>query len=123
MSVTAPPDNHRKIAKAAGKAGVPYIMPNVHGIDIFNKSLRKEAFPGYSYYILDSILEVEKPSVSHIALVCGFWYEWSLALGENSFGFDIKNKKVLFYGDGKTRFNVSTWEQCDRALAALLSLP
>lgn len=35
MAVTAPPDTESKIVKAAVKAGVSYIMPNVHGIDRF----------------------------------------------------------------------------------------
>ena len=35
----------------------------------------------------------------------------------------MKNKKVTFFDDGKTRISVSTWRQCGRALAALLSLP
>lgn len=122
MSATAPPDTHSKIVKAAVEAGVPYIMPNVHGIDMFNESLRQEAFPAY-HNMLGNVLEIEKLGASYIALVCGFWYEWSLALGEISFGFDIKNKKVTFYDDGKTRVNVSTWNQCGRSLAALLGLP
>jgi hypothetical protein len=31
-------------------------------------------------------------------------------------------KKIIFYDDGNTKVNVSTWEQCGRAVAALLSL-
>jgi len=121
LSVTAPPDTHSKIVKAAVKAGVPYIMPNVYGFDIFNEALRNGSVSGAS--IFESCMELESLGASYIAMVCGFWYEWSLALGEQSFGFDILNKKVTFYDDGKTRMNVSTWRQCGRALAALLSLP
>lgn len=44
-------------------------------------------------------------------------------LGEQWFGFDIKNKKVTFLDDGNTRIDTSTWTQCGEALAALLSLP
>lgn len=56
-------------------------------------------------------------------MVCGFWYEWSLAFGEPAFGIDIKNKKAVFFDDGRTDINSSTWQQCGRALAALLSFP
>jgi hypothetical protein len=122
LSVTAPPDTHSKIVKAAVEAGVPYIMPNVHGIDIFNESLRKEAFPSHNN-LETNVLQIEKLGSSYIALVCGFWYEWSLSLGENFFGIDIKNRKATFFDDGGTRVNVSTWNQCGRALAAFLSLP
>ena len=121
LSVLAPPDTHSIIVKAAAKAGVPYIMPNVYGGDIQNKSLCEEDL--YSAGANQRCTEIESLGVSYIAMACGFWYEWSLALGEPWFGFDIKNKTVTFFDDGKTIINVSTWKQCGRALAALLSLP
>ena len=121
LSVRTPPETHSKLVKAAAKAGVPYIMPNVYGSDILNKSLREEDL--YGATSLQRCAEIESLGASYIAMVCGFWYEWSLALGEPWFGFDIKNKKVTFFDDGKTLVNASTWRQCGRALAALLSLP
>lgn len=121
LSVFAPPDTHSKLVKAAAKAGIPYIMPNVFGFDTQNKSLREEDL--YSADSVQRCAEIESLGVSYIAMVCGFWYEWSLALGEPWFGFDFKNKKVTFFDDGKTLINTSTWRQCGRALAALLSLP
>jgi len=48
--------------------------------------------------------------------------EWSLGLGEPAYGIDIRTKKATFFDDGKTKINTSTWEQCGKALAALLSL-
>jgi hypothetical protein len=48
--------------------------------------------------------------------------EWSLALGEPFYGIDIKNKKAVFFDDGKTKINTTTWERCGEALAGLLSL-
>lgn len=121
LSVRAPPDLHSKIVKAAAKAGVPYIMPNAYGFDILNKTLGEEDL--YGATSLQRCVEIESLGASYVAMVCGFWYEWSLALGEPWFGFDLKNKKVTFFDDGKTRINVSTWSSCGRALAALLSLP
>ncbi|KAF4629825.1 hypothetical protein G7Y89_g8318 [Cudoniella acicularis] len=118
LSVFAPPDTHSKIVKAAVKAGVPYIMPNSYGSDIMNESLRKEDL--YGEGALERCKEIEALGSSYIALLCGFWYKWSLSLG--SFGFDIANKKATFFDDGKTYTNISTWEQCGRALAGLLSL-
>lgn len=56
-------------------------------------------------------------------MVCGFWYEWSLSLGDAWFGFDIKNKKVTMVDEGTTKIITSTWRQCGRAMAAFLSLP
>lgn len=47
----------------------------------------------------------------------------SLALPEPWFGFTIKERKVTLFDDGKTPINTSTWDQCGRTLAKLLSLP
>lgn len=117
----SPPDTHSKIVKAAAQAGVPYIMPNTYGFDYENPKLREEDL--YSGGSLNHCKEIEGLGASYIAMCCGYWYEWSLAIGEQWFGFDIKSKKVTFYDDGKTRINASTWIQCGRALAALLGLP
>ncbi|KAI9742767.1 MAG: hypothetical protein M1818_003496 [Claussenomyces sp. TS43310] len=114
-------ETHSNLVKAAAKAGVPYIMPNAYGTDIMNKKFGEENLTGV--VCLQHCVEIEGTGVSsYIAMVCGQWYEWSLALGEPFFGFDIKNKRVTFFDDGKTRVNISTWGQCGRALAALLSL-
>ena len=121
LSVSVPPDTHSKIVKAAVKAGVPYIMPNAYGFDIQNKTLAEESIAGKTY--LQYIAELESLGASYILLTCGFWYEWSLALGEQWFGFDIKDRKVTFFDDGNTPMSISTWQQCGRALAGLLSLP
>lgn len=121
LSVRAPPDTHSKLVKAAAKADVPYVMPNIYGLDKENKLLAEESLIGATY--VKHIAELESLGASYIAMTCGFWYEWSLALGEPWFGFDIKERKVTFFDDGNTRTNVSTWQQCGRALAALLSLP
>ena len=120
LSVRAPPDTHSKIVKAAIKAGVKYIMPNAYGGDLFNPKLAEEP---YAKANIGKIREITELGGDYIMMVCGFWYEWSLALGEYWYGFDIKNKKVVFYDDGKTKIKTSTWEQCGRAFAALLSLP
>lgn len=39
------------------------------------------------------------------------------------FGFELERKLVTFFDDGKTRVTATTWEQCARAIASLLSLP
>ena len=121
LSVFAPPQTHSKLVKAAAQAGVPYIMPNLYGFDPTNKSLIEDNPLGATY--LQYCAELESLGAPYIAMACGFWYEWSLALGEPWFGFDIKDRRVTFFDDGNTRINVSTWQQCGRALAALLSLP
>jgi NmrA-like family len=121
LGVRVPADLHSRIVKAAAKAGVKYIMPNVYGGDFLNESLAKEDLFGEGS--LKKCEEIEQEGLPWIAMACGFWYEWSLALGEPWFGFDIKKRTVTFFDDGTTVINSSTWGQCGRALAALLSLP
>jgi hypothetical protein len=121
ISVTAPPDLHEKIVKAGAKAGVPYILPNVYGYDFENETLYKG--DTYAKVSLSRLTDVTNAGVPYIGMVCGFWYEWSLGCGEPWFGFDIKKRTVTFFDEGKTAINVSTWQRCGQALAALLSLP
>ncbi|KPM39683.1 hypothetical protein AK830_g6885 [Neonectria ditissima] len=120
MSVFAPPNTQEKLIKAAAKAGVPWIMPNCYGTDPTDETLCKENFTAP---VLAGIKTIEELGVSSwIAMTCSFWYEFSIAQGPQWYGFDFANKKVTFYDDGKTRINTSTWLQCGRALASLLSL-
>lgn len=58
-----------------------------------------------------------------LVVISGFWYEYSLAGTEWRYGFDFKERKVTFYGDGNVKVNTSTWPQIGRAVAALLALP
>ncbi|KAH8892833.1 NAD(P)-binding protein [Thozetella sp. PMI_491] len=109
-----------KICKAAADAGVRYVMPSLFGFDVRDPKLAGEP---HGQAILKSLSEIESLGLSYITLGCGVWYEWSLALGEQWFGFQIKERKVTFIDDGKTPLITSTWLQCGRAVAALLSLP
>ncbi len=120
MSVMAPPEQHSKLVQAAAKAHVPYVMPNGYGIDIANENLNKDLLT--PDLLQGHLTEIENTGASWIVLVCSLWYEYSLAMGPEWYGFDFKNKKVTFFDDGNTRINTSTWEQCGRAVAALLSL-
>jgi hypothetical protein len=119
MAVTAPSDTQEKLVKAAAKAGVKWIMPNCYGTDLTNKKLTEENFTRADA----GVQAIEKVGFSSwIAMVCGFWYEFSTACPPEWYGFDIANRKATFYDDGKTRINTSTWIQCGNALAGLLSL-
>ncbi|CAL5874004.1 uncharacterized protein PFLUO_LOCUS8289 [Penicillium psychrofluorescens] len=121
IGVRAPEDLHKRIATAAGKAGVPYIMPNTYSYPVIPESINKEN--PYGKVVIDRINDTKNGVSSFVVLECGFWYEWSLATGEQWFGFTIKDRKVTFFDDGNRTVTVSTWDQCGRALAALLSLP
>ncbi|PWY86788.1 NAD(P)-binding protein [Aspergillus heteromorphus CBS 117.55] len=121
MAVTAPPDTQSKLFRAAAKAGVPYVMPNGYGSDFTNDALARETLRGD--VIRKLVKEIEDTQVcSWITLVCGFWYEFSMARGEECFGLDTQKKRLTFMDGGNTKINISTWEQCGRAIAGLVSL-
>lgn len=96
-------------------------MPNSYGFGVLTEALVRD-LPAITP-VQQQLAEIESLGTSHVVLVCGYWFEWSLAMGEQWFGFDLKNKKVTFFDDGNTRINISTWRQCGRAIVALLSLP
>lgn len=121
LSVNAPQDLHSKIVLAAARAGVRWIMPNSFSNDIRNETLVKEDM--YSAGSVARCDEIEKAGCSYIAMACGFWYQWSLAMGPNGFGFDIANKKVILFDEGTTPLPTSTFNLCGNALAKLLALP
>lgn len=121
MSVMAPPDTQSKLIKAAAKAGVPHIMPNAFGLDTTNEKLIKEN--PLNGNVAATLAEIEAAGVSSwTSMTCNLWYEYSLVMGPTWFGFDFPAKKLTYYDDGTTKINLSTWEQCARAAAALLSL-
>jgi hypothetical protein len=96
-------------------------MPNVYGYPARPDHAATSVFGNL---IVDRIADVHNTNVSApVTLACGFWYEWSLALGEPWFGFTIQDRKVTLFDDGARPITVSTWDQCGRAVAALLGLP
>ena len=95
-------------------------MPNIFGLDDSNEALIKEN--PLSADSKSMLAEIEAAGCSWTSMICSLWYEYSLAMGPLWFGFDFANKKLTLYDDGTTKINVTTWEQCARAVAALLSL-
>ncbi|KAF1952600.1 NAD(P)-binding protein [Byssothecium circinans] len=121
MSVMAPRDTMSKLIRAAAQAGVPYILPNWFGHDPSNKKLCDECFlSGINEPVRT---EIESLGVSSfIQLCCNFWYEFSLGGGPNRYGFDFVKRSLVLFDGGKVAINTSTWAQCGRAVASLLSL-
>ncbi|ETI25745.1 hypothetical protein G647_02519 [Cladophialophora carrionii CBS 160.54] len=121
LAVTAPPDTQDKLIDAAAAAGVPWILPNEYGSDPSNESLQQDTLLGEGR--VRARQRIERLGVSSwIGFCCSFWYEYSLAGAPGTFGFDFAGKTVTLYDEGTTRINTTTWEQCGRATAALLSL-
>ncbi|TFB00409.1 hypothetical protein CCMA1212_007772 [Trichoderma ghanense] len=120
LAVTAPKDAQAKLIAAAGKADVPWVMPNSYGADYANKAMLADIMTQAGTEA--GVAAAEKAGLSWIYMSCSFWYEYSLSMGHAWYGFEIPERKVTFYDDGKTRINTSTWRQCGRAAAQLLSL-
>ena len=121
MAATAPKDQHSKLVKAAAEAKVPWIFPNEHGVGRGDPELAKDTLIGVQKAA--NRKQIEELGVSSwIGFCCGFWYEYSLALGPFAYGFDFKTKSMFYIDDGNAPINTSTWPQCGRAMAKLLSL-
>lgn len=115
-------DSELRLVRAAAEADVPYIMPNAYGPDALNNKMMVDMFGGNPFLRVRE--EVEKLGVSSwVTLGTGFWYEWSLCgQGQYRFGCSIENRTMTFFDDGEVKITTSTWDQCGRGLAGLLSL-
>ncbi|KAK4945986.1 hypothetical protein LTR10_014788 [Elasticomyces elasticus] len=110
-----------KLVRAAAEAGVPWILPNEWSPDTANEDVVNDVFILKSKVATRNLIE-ELGKSSYIAVVTGFWYEWSLAL-PHGFGIDLVNHNATFYDEGETKISTTTWPQIGRAVGALLSLP
>ncbi|KAK3295586.1 uncharacterized protein B0H64DRAFT_459939 [Chaetomium fimeti] len=129
LAVTAPAPAaiHTALVRAAGKVGVRYVMPNGYGADVLAHEglMRDDRVGGAEVRVRCAEIEATAAgagSVGWVSMVCGFWYEYSLVVGPVCLGFDHVRKRVTLYDGGETRVNLTTFDQCARAVAALLSL-
>ncbi|KAK7430511.1 hypothetical protein QQZ08_003030 [Neonectria magnoliae] len=114
---------HHRIVRAAGKAGVPHIVPNVYAANIVvnNHGAVDDFFPAASLRAL--LTEIERVGVSSWTVLVGsVWFDYSFPAGPLFLGFDIKGRQVTFFDQGTAKINTTTWAQYGRSLAALLSL-
>jgi hypothetical protein len=121
MAVTAPLDTQAKLIDAAAEADVPWIIPSEWGTDPTKKRLEEETMLGAARHVARKLVE-ERGKSSWIGIASGFWYEFSLAGSQYRYGFDFRSKSVVFYDDGNTKINTTTWPQTGLTIANLLSL-
>ncbi|KAF5724525.1 oxidoreductase like [Fusarium mundagurra] len=123
LAVNVDPEVHHRIVRAAGKAGIRYIIPNIYAANIVieNQGAVNDFLPAAPP--INLIKEIERVGVSSwILLVGGVWFDYSLPSGESFMGFDIDNRKVTLFDDGEAKINTSTLSQFGRAAAAIASL-
>jgi len=123
LSGTTPPETSYKLIDAASAAGVPWIIPNEWGFDVSrgDGTAGREVFLGPPQLKIREYIKA-KGNLSFIAVACGFWFEWSLAV-PLAFGIDFDNKTATLYDQGTTKIHISTWPRVGSMVSKLLSLP
>lgn len=99
-----------------------WILPNEWSPDSANEGLLSDLNLLFQPKVNTRNLIEELGTSSYVAMVTGFWYEYSLAKAGN-YGFDFANRTAAFFDDGVVPISTSTWPHVGRAVAALLSLP
>ncbi|KAF5261915.1 hypothetical protein FOXYS1_7380 [Fusarium oxysporum] len=123
LAVNVDPEVHHRIVRAAGKAGIRYIIPNIYAANVVieNQGSVDDFFPAAPP--INLLKEIERVGVSSwILLVGGVWFDYSLPSGESFMGFDIDNCNVTLFDEGEAKINTSTLAQFGRAAAAIASL-
>lgn len=122
LNTSAPPDTSQKLVEAAAKAGVPWVFPDEWGAcNGINLEWERDVVLGPPKQAIREL--IEKLGVSSwTGISGGFWYEFSLSTFKEMFGFDFKNKEVVFFDEGTVKMDTSTWEHEARAIMSLLSL-
>lgn len=110
----------QKLVEAAAEAKIPWLIPNEYGNDTDDEQLSKDIIFGPAKKQLRK--RIEELGMSWIGIGCGFWYEFSLCGGTERYGFDFKDKKLIWFGDGSVKIDTSTFPQVGRAVANLLTL-
>ncbi|KAI8957010.1 NAD(P)-binding protein [Daldinia sp. FL1419] len=122
MDTRAAPDTQLKLIRAAAAANVPFVLPNEWGCDMADEAMGKDILIGNIELSSRKLVE-DLGKSSWIGVVTGFWYEYSLGFGKETYGMEWKTRTWTFFDDGETKMNTSTWPQVGRAVAKLLSLP
>ncbi|CAJ0554379.1 Ff.00g128920.m01.CDS01 [Fusarium sp. VM40] len=114
---------HHRIVRAAGKAGVAHIVPNIFAANIVveNKGAVDDFFPAAG--LRDLLTEIERVGVSSWTVLVGsIWFDYSFPAGPLFMGFDLNNCQATLFDDGEAKVNTSTWAQYGRGTAALAGL-
>ncbi|KAF6835654.1 oxidoreductase [Colletotrichum plurivorum] len=107
------------LIRAAGKAGVKWILPTEFGSDSAPTKIF-ETSPILQGKVRVRKL-VEEVGASWIAIVNNPWFDWSM--GQGFWGIDIKNRTAKLYDGGNTKFITTNLPTTGKGTAGVLSLP
>ncbi|KAL4748743.1 hypothetical protein BDW72DRAFT_205352 [Aspergillus terricola var. indicus] len=107
MNVMAPRDTVVELIRAAAKAGIRYIEPNWYGHDAANDALCKDSM----------LTESRGRAIEEIKKLGVTW-----GGGTDRFGFNFAKRTFTIFDSGNVPINTTTWPQCGRATAKILSL-
>ncbi|KAF6815199.1 oxidoreductase [Colletotrichum sojae] len=107
------------LIRAAGKAGVKWILPTEFGSDTA-PTKTFETSPILQHKVAPR-KAVEEAGASWIAIVNNPWFDWSMAKG--LWGIDIKNRTARLYDGGRTKFITTNLPTTGKGTAGVLSLP
>ncbi len=100
------PETHSKLVRGAAKAGVQYVMPNWYGGDLSNDDLGIDTALGPGGRA--NVAEIQSLGLRSIVLTCSFWYEWSMGIGPNAYGFDLEKRTLVLFDQGEVKINTTT---------------
>ncbi|KAK4168341.1 Pinoresinol reductase 2 [Cladorrhinum sp. PSN259] len=117
-------DTHFRVVQAAVEAKVPYVMPCTWENNIYDPNPDpNDKRLNDAIRICKQIEQIPNNSTAYIALLGGYWFDYSLAYGHETFGFKFNTRKVTFFDDGTKKITTTTLGQGARAIVALLRLP
>ncbi|KAI1388540.1 NAD(P)-binding protein [Hypoxylon trugodes] len=106
MHTLAPPETTLKLVRAAAAANVSYILPNEWGQDSSDEALSNDVLLGGPKAATRKLVE-DLGKSSWIGIITGFWYEYSLGFGKQTYGMEWKDRTWTFFDDGETKMNTT----------------
>jgi len=107
---------------AAVEAGVKRFIPSEFGTDVFSPELRDKPIVADKVKILDKLADLAtQGKISYTAIVTGPWLDWGVKFG--FLGFDLPNKTVTLYDEGKSAFVSTHLDDVAKFTVAVLQHP
>jgi hypothetical protein len=97
----------RNLIRAAGDAGVPWILPSDFTPDTTHKALVKDVGVFETRVKIHPLIE-EVGKSAYSSFITGFWCKYCLAIPQ-AVGFDFVKEEVTLFNEGLDKASLSTW--------------